>query len=111
MKEIMLTTIGGLSALAASTCCLLPLALVFVGAGGAWSAGLSVMAPFQPLFLAVAVVSLGAAFWLVYGRSELVCENGVCAGSLSRRFLKNMLLLKALLWLGAIIATLSLLVL
>ncbi len=46
---------GILAALGASSCCILPLVLFGLGASGAWIGNLTAMAPYQPVFVAVAV--------------------------------------------------------
>src|SRR3546814_4499833 len=38
-----------LGAIAASSCCILPLVLFSLGAGGAWIANLTALAPYQPI--------------------------------------------------------------
>jgi mercuric ion transport protein len=80
-----------LAALAASSCCLLPLVLFTLGAGGAWIGTLVRLAPFQPYFIAVAVVCLGAGYWLVY-RSQAACVGrATCRAPLADRFVKSVL--------------------
>lgn len=107
MKETFLAAGGVVSALAASTCCIVPLALVSVGVGGAWMGGLTALAPYQSIFLGLAVVSLGASFWLVYRRAPLACADGACVGSGTIRLLKSALWVKGLLWLGAALVALT----
>ncbi|MBT3306263.1 MAG: mercury transporter MerT [Alphaproteobacteria bacterium] len=70
-----------LGALAASSCCILPLVLFSLGAGGAWIGNLTALAPYQPFFVAVTVCFLGAGFYMVYRKPKLdACEAGtVCA--------------------------------
>src|SRR5258707_14378604 len=43
---------GILGALAASSCCIVPLILFSFGIGGAWIGNLTALAPYQPLFVA-----------------------------------------------------------
>src|SRR5260370_15646676 len=43
---------GILGALAASSCCIVPLVLFGLGIGGAWIGNLTALAPYQPLFVA-----------------------------------------------------------
>jgi mercuric ion transport protein len=77
---------GLLGALAASTCCLLPLALFGLGVGGAWIANLTALAPYQPVFLGLTLACLLAGFWLVYRRPEAACAEGeACARPMPRR--------------------------
>lgn len=53
------------SALAASSCCVLPLLFVTVGISGAWIGALTSLAPYQPIFLTVAAAAIAAGFWSV----------------------------------------------
>ena len=57
---------GVLGALAASSCCLLPLALFSLGIGGAWIGNLTALAPLQPIFVAITLGLVGYGFWLAY---------------------------------------------
>jgi mercuric ion transport protein len=79
---------GGLAAILASTCCLGPLILVMLGFTGAWIGSLSVLEPYRPLFLGVALVTLGLAAWRIF-RPVQVCEaDGTCSTPRSRRIQK-----------------------
>jgi len=42
---------GGLAAILASTCCLGPLVLITLGVSGAWISNLTLLEPYQPLFI------------------------------------------------------------
>jgi mercuric ion transport protein len=81
---------GGLfGALAASTCCLLPLVLFSLGVGGAWIANLTALAPYQPVFLGLTLACLLAGFWLVYRRPKAACAEGeACARPMPRRIVR-----------------------
>jgi mercuric ion transport protein len=83
-----LAVVGGLSgALAASSCCILPLVLFAVGAGGAWIGNLTALAPYQPAVIIVTLGLLGYGFWTVYHRPT--CSEGdSCARPISDRLLK-----------------------
>lgn len=71
---------GVLGALAASSCCLVPLALFGIGVGGAWIGYLTRLAPYQPYFLGVAAVCLGLGYRLRYRSRRVVCaEDEMCA--------------------------------
>ena len=71
---------GVLGALAASSCCLVPLALFGIGVGGAWIGYLTRLAPYQPYFLGVAAVCLGLGYGLRYRSRRVVCaEDEMCA--------------------------------
>jgi len=49
------------------------------------------LAPFQPYFIAAAVVCLGAGYWLVY-RSRVACaDHGTCSAPVADRFVKSVL--------------------
>jgi len=67
---------GLLGALAASSCCILPLVLFSLGVSGAWIGNFTRLAPYQPYFLAVTMGCLGYGYWLVYRSTKLACANG-----------------------------------
>ena len=70
---------GGVAALLALTCCLGPLVLITLGFSGAWISQLTVLQPYQPLFITAAVVALFFA-WKRIWRPALACAPGeVCA--------------------------------
>lgn len=70
---------GGLAALLASTCCLGPLVLVTFGISGAWIGNLTVLEPYRPIFIGVALVALVFAWRRIFRRAS-ACEPGeVCA--------------------------------
>jgi len=77
--------VGGLAAILASTCCLGPLVLITLGFSGAWIANLTVLEPYRPVFIGVALVMLLVA-WRRIWRPSTVCAPGeVCASPLLRR--------------------------
>ena len=80
---------GLLGALAASSCCVLPLLLFSVGAGGAWIGNLTALAPYQPVFVAITLALLGYGFWLVYHKRTVCAEGDVCARPLPDRLVKT----------------------
>ena len=93
---------GILSAFIASTCCIVPLALVMLGVSGAWIGNLTALEPFKPYFLVVTAVALGFGFWYVYVKPAVACEDGsYCARPNSSRITKS------LLWVGTLLAILS----
>ena len=59
-----LTAGGVLGALAASSCCIVPLVLFGLGVSGAWIGNLTQLAPYQPYFIAATVACLGGGYWL-----------------------------------------------
>ena len=75
-----LIAVGMLAALLASTCCVLPLALVLVGVTGAWMANLQALKPVTPYAIALTVGALAWAGWLVF-RPARACDlaGGGCA--------------------------------
>jgi len=80
---------GVLGALAASSCCILPLVLFSVGAGGAWIGNLTALAPYQPIFVAITLGFLGYGHYLVYWRAKKACADGAaCARPLPNRAVK-----------------------
>ena len=70
---------GGLAAILASTCCLGPLVLITLGVSGAWISNLTLLEPYQPVFIGAALVALLFAYRRIW-RPVAACEPGqVCA--------------------------------
>ncbi len=82
---------GLLGALAATSCCILPLVLFSVGITGAWIANLTALAPYKPYFAAGTLVLLGYGFYLVYLRPRQACADGSCARPMPNRVVKSSL--------------------
>jgi mercuric ion transport protein len=83
-----LVAVGGiLGALAASSCCIVPLILFSLGIGGAWIANLTALAPYKPLFVLGTAGVLGYGFHLVY-RKPACAEGAGCARPIPNRFVK-----------------------
>ena len=71
---------GLLGAVAASSCCILPLGLFGLGVSGAWIGNLTRLAPYQPYFVAMTVAALGYGYWLVYRSSPAACADAEACG-------------------------------
>lgn len=93
---IVLSAGGILGALAASSCCVLPLVLVSIGVTGPWMASLTVLAPYRPIFIGLTLLMLGLGFYSAYRRPKLeaCATDGDCGDTASRRATKVML------WIG-----------
>ncbi len=88
----LLATGGVLGALAASSCCIVPLVLFTLGVSGAWIGNLTALAPYQPLFVAFTLGFLATGFYLVYRRPKAECADATaCARRGSRRVVKTAL--------------------
>ncbi len=89
---------GFLGALAASSCCILPLVLFSLGVSGAWIGNFTQLAPYQPYFIAATIGFLGYGYWLVYRSAKLACADGeACARPLPNRLVKTGLVLATIL--------------
>src|SRR6266852_4277468 len=75
---------GLLGAVAASSCCMLPLLLFTLGASGPWIGTLVRLAPYQPYFIAVAVGCVGCRYWLTYRSSNQKCSAACSTRSASK---------------------------
>ena len=85
----MLMGAGIVAALAASSCCILPLVLFSIGVSGAWIGNLTRLAPYQPYFIAATLACLGGGYWLVYRSSKGACGDGDrCARPLPNRIVQ-----------------------
>jgi mercuric ion transport protein len=94
---------GLLGALAASSCCILPLALFGLGVSGAWIGNFTRLAPYQPCFIAATLAFLGYGYWLVYRSSRRGCADGEdCARRLPNRIVKAGLVLATVLVIAAL---------
>lgn len=94
---------GLLGALAASSCCILPLALFGLGVSGAWIGNFTRLSPYQPFFIAATLGFLGYGYWLVYRSSTRACADGdACARPLPNRIVKTSLILATILVLAAL---------
>ena len=70
---------GGLAAILASTCCLGPLVLVGLGVSGAWISNLTLLEPYRPIFIGMALIAMFFAYRRIY-RPVQDCKPGeVCA--------------------------------
>ena len=91
-RQGLLATGGVLGAVAASSCCLVPLLLLSAGASGAWIGNLTAMMPYQWIFILITVGFLATGFTMVRRRARAeACGEAVCASPASRRFVKSAL--------------------
>jgi mercuric ion transport protein len=99
-----LTAAGGLlGALAASSCCSLPLVLFSLGVSGAWIGNFTQLAPYQPYFIAATLSCLGYGYWLVYRSSKVACPSSeACTRPLQSRLVKAGLILATILVVAAL---------
>ena len=94
---------GLLGALAASSCCILPVVLFSLGIGGAWIGNFTQLAPYQPYFLAATAVFIGTGYWLVHRASRRACVEGeACARPLPNRLVKIVLIVATVLVVTAV---------
>lgn len=95
------TGVGLLSALLATSCCILPLLFVFIGVSGAWIGTLTALAPYQPFFLAAAVLALALGFRSARRYALAACSDGYCAST------RAIVLRRVALWTGAVLVAFS----
>lgn len=80
---------GILGALAASSCCIVPLVLFSLGIGGAWIGNLTALAPYKPFFVAGTTGLLGYGFYLVYWKPRRACADAAaCARPIPSRIVQ-----------------------
>lgn len=103
-RQQRLMAVGGLfGALAASSCCILPLVLFGLGVSGAWIGNFTRLAPYQSYFIAATIGFLGYGYWLVYRFSKPACADGeACTRPLPNRLVKATLILATILVLAAL---------
>ena len=94
---------GLLGALAAASCCIMPLVLFGLGVSGAWISNLTRLAPYPPIFITASLACLGAGAWLTRRESKRACAEGEpCARPVSNRLVKAALVVAILLVVAAI---------
>ncbi len=100
-----LAVTGGLiGAVAAMSCCILPLALFGLGVSGVWIGQLTRLAPYQPYFVGAAVLCLSYGYWMAYRYRQKACDDGkACARPMSNRLVMAGLIIAT----GLIAATLA----
>lgn len=93
---------GGLAgAIAASTCCVIPLIFALTGVTGVWIGNLTLLSPYQPLFIVVAAACIGFGLWRTYRSDSAVCEGAGCGTPTSR------IVTKAVLWIASVLLIVS----
>jgi mercuric ion transport protein len=94
---------GILGAIAASSCCIVPLVLFSLGVSGAWIGNLTRLAPYQPYFIVVTLVCVGYGYLLVRRARQTACAEGVaCSRPLPNRIVTIALVVAALLVAAAV---------
>lgn len=70
-----------LASVGAVSCCVVPFALFLAAISGAWIGNLTALKPYQPAFVGVALVCLGAGYYAVYRKPKYVpcAEGSYCA--------------------------------
>lgn len=80
---------GVLGAVAAMSCCIMPLVFFGLGISGAWIGNLTALAPYQPIFVGATLAFLATGYYLVYRKPRAACAEGeACARPLPRRGVK-----------------------
>ena len=92
-KKIIATG-GLLGAIAASTCCVLPVILFALGISGAWISNLVSLARYKPFFIVLSLVFIGTGFWIVYFKPQISIpkvQSTSCYRPFSEKTIKIML--------------------
>lgn len=70
---VLLSLVTGVGAVAASSCCALPLALTLAGLGGAWLGGWSDLIFYRPWFLVAAALALAMGWTMALRQRRVAC--------------------------------------
>lgn len=98
-KESNLPIIGGVVAAGgAGLCCAGPFVLLLLGVSGSWIGNLTLLEPYRPIFIVLALVSFSFAGWKVYRPVE-DCEPGTACALPHLRKRRQVIF-----WLAALIA-------
>lgn len=88
-NKVIFTVGSVMGAIAASSCCVLPLVLFFLGASGAWIGNLAALTPYQPIFILITVICLAGGFYSVYRKPKEACAAGsYCSTPVSNRVVR-----------------------
>ena len=90
-KTRMIAAGGILGAIAASTCCVVPLLLFSLGISGAWVGNLTALQPYKPIFIAITLGFLAYGYWMVYRKPKACADGEACARPLTNRLVKTAL--------------------
>ncbi len=102
-SRVRLIAAGGiLGALAASSCCILPLVLFSLGISGAWISNFTALASYKPYFAAGTLALLGYGYYLVNVKPKQACADGSCAQPLPNRLVKSSL------WIATVLVVVAL---
>ena len=72
--------IGGvLAAIGASLCCVVPLALLALGIGGAWIATLTALEPYRPVFIGLTILFVALGYRRLYVTAPACAPGAACA--------------------------------
>ncbi|HEC01062.1 MAG TPA: mercury transporter MerT [Sphingomonadales bacterium] len=72
--------VGGaiITAIATISCCIIPLFLFTVGISGAWISNLTVLSPYQPIFIGVSLGLIGYGLYLLQTKRKEDCAKEAC---------------------------------
>ncbi len=88
-RQYLIAAGGILGAIAASSCCIVPLILFSLGIGGAWIGNLTALAPYKPFFVTGTAGLLGYGFYLVYWKPRRACaDDAACARPIPSRIVQ-----------------------
>lgn len=90
-KTRMIAAGGILGAIAASTCCVVPLLLFSLGISGAWVGNLTALQPYKPIFITITLGFLAYGYWMVYRKPKACADGEACARPLPNRLVKTAL--------------------
>jgi len=66
-------------AIGSSICCVGPLVLLAFGISGAWIGSLTALEPYRPIFIGLAIIFLGFAFYRLYLARPVCLPESDCA--------------------------------
>lgn len=90
-KARMIAAGGILGAIAASTCCIVPLILFSLGVSGAWIGNLTALEPYKPFFILMTLGFLAYGYWMVYRKPKACADGEACARPLPNKLVKTAL--------------------
>lgn len=83
-RNVSLASAGAVLVALKAVLCPLTLILLSFGVGTAWLGDLSALAPYQPIFYALAAAQLGVGYYLVYGKRRKTFTKDAASAPQSR---------------------------
>ncbi|MDX1737480.1 MAG: mercuric transporter MerT family protein [Alphaproteobacteria bacterium] len=91
--DVLFSGLGIMGAILSASCCVLPLLFFVLGISGAWISNFTILAPYQPIFIVLALFFTGLGLWHYRKMKQDQCGDDQYCGTLRAK--KNIMLMAA----------------